>query len=481
MNHPITQPLAAPSQQDPTLTKGGRVSLHDYIATFFALDIATLIFCGLFFPAQLRLEPDAPPLASSDSAAWAVALAIAFYLAAAQPLQVYSTRYVMRPMAATQRSAASLLFAFAMLMVIAVATKTTESYSRLWFFPFVLESLSLVVFSRVLLVWRLHNRLARGAYIERAISVGVCCEPIRSSEIARQTGNAVQVVSEDRFDGPDKVAALSDQIAHFEIDQVFISAPWSEIPTLSQKLEPLRRLSTKTFLLPADGELSREITRVGKFGDHLSLCAVEKPIHGWSLWFKRAEDLIIAFAALACFAPVMALVALAIRLDSPGPVFFRQVRTGFNGRHFQLWKFRSMYVEMTDEMARRQTSKDDARVTRVGRIIRRLSLDELPQLFNVVDGTMSIVGPRPHALLTKAEGRNLDELVDYYAVRHRVKPGMTGWAQVHGFRGELDSVEKLRARVNYDLEYIDRWTIWLDLEIVFRTAMLLFQGDKHAY
>ena len=139
-----------------------------------------------------------------------------------------------------------------------------------------------------------------------------------------------------------------------------------------------------------------------------------------------------------------------------------------------------MFVEDADHHAEVQTSRSDPRVTRVGRFIRRTSLDELPQIFNVLMGTMSIVGPRPHALHTRAEGRNLEELVDYYAVRHRVRPGMTGLAQVNGLRGELDSTEKLQKRVDFDIKYIDNWTIWLDIKIIFKTMMLVF-GDSTAY
>jgi lipopolysaccharide/colanic/teichoic acid biosynthesis glycosyltransferase len=139
-----------------------------------------------------------------------------------------------------------------------------------------------------------------------------------------------------------------------------------------------------------------------------------------------------------------------------------------------------MYADMTDHHAQTQTSRDDPRVTHVGWIIRRTSIDELPQLFNVIQGAMSLIGPRPHALATRAEGRELDELVDYYAVRHRVRPGMTGWAQIHGLRGELDSVEKLRKRVDYDIEYIEQWSFWLDIKILFKTILLVF-GDTSAY
>jgi polysaccharide biosynthesis protein PslA len=242
----------------------------------------------------------------------------------------------------------------------------------------------------------------------------------------------------------------------------------------------LRHLSTRVFVLPGDRHARLDLHGLSFLGDRPLFCALEEPIHGWGLWLKRMEDIVVAAFAIVVLSPVLLLTALAIRLDSPGPIFFRQVRAGFNGKTFLLWKFRTMFAEATDPHAKVQTIKNDPRVTRIGRFLRRMSIDELPQLFNVIEGTMSLVGPRPHALLTKTQGKNLEELVDYYAVRHRVRPGMTGWAQVHGFRGELDSVDKLQSRVDYDLDYINRWTIWLDLKILFKTAALVLR-DCRAY
>ncbi len=178
--------------------------------------------------------------------------------------------------------------------------------------------------------------------------------------------------------------------------------------------------------------------------------------------------------------PVLVLIALAIRIETRGPLFFRQVRQGFNGSNFDVLKFRSMYADQSDAFAERQTSKGDGRVTRVGRLIRRTSLDELPQLINVIRGEMSIVGPRPHALKTTAEGRTLEAAVQEYALRHRVKPGMTGWAQVNGLRGELDTIEKLRRRVQHDIEYIEKWSMGLDLKIILKTLFLVI-GARGAY
>ena len=173
---------------------------------------------------------------------------------------------------------------------------------------------------------------------------------------------------------------------------------------------------------------------------------------------------------LIAASPIMALAALAVRLDSPGPILFRQPREGFNNRSFHCFKFRTMYDERLEYRNITQASRDDPRITRVGRFLRRTSIDELPQLFNVLMGDMSLVGPRPHAASTRAGGRLFSDVVQSYAARHKVKPGITGWAQVCGWRGETDTEEKLIKRFEHDLYYIENWSIWLDLYILVRTV-----------
>jgi lipopolysaccharide/colanic/teichoic acid biosynthesis glycosyltransferase len=167
----------------------------------------------------------------------------------------------------------------------------------------------------------------------------------------------------------------------------------------------------------------------------------------------------------------MALIALAVRLDSPGPILFRQRRTGFNNKDFFVFKFRTMYHEHADYDVQRQVEEGDPRVTRVGAILRRTSLDELPQIFNVLRGEMSFIGPRPHAPGTRAGGKLFEDVTDRYAARHRVKPGLTGLAQVRGYRGKTDTEEKLILRVESDLEYIENWSPWLDVVILVRTLL----------
>jgi lipopolysaccharide/colanic/teichoic acid biosynthesis glycosyltransferase len=175
----------------------------------------------------------------------------------------------------------------------------------------------------------------------------------------------------------------------------------------------------------------------------------------------------------------MAIVAVAIRLDSPGPVFFRQRRHGLMNEEIVVWKFRSMRVEASDATAARQVTADDDRVTRVGRFIRRTSLDELPQIFNIISGEMSVVGPRPHAIGMLSGGAEATKLVETYAHRHRIKPGLTGWAAVNGSRGPVDTAEDVRRRVALDLEYVERRSFWLDIAIILKTAPALL-GDSEA-
>jgi Undecaprenyl-phosphate glucose phosphotransferase len=202
-----------------------------------------------------------------------------------------------------------------------------------------------------------------------------------------------------------------------------------------------------------------------------------RPFNPVGAGIKRTMDLILAILALIILAPVFAVVAVAIALDSKGPVFFRQRRHGFNNEEIMVWKFRSMRTECSDATASRQVTANDERVTRVGRFIRRTSLDELPQLINIIRGEMSVVGPRPHAIGMKTTDSDAAALLRNYAQRHRLKPGLTGWAAINGSRGPVDDIVLLQDRIALDLEYVDRQSFWLDLWIVLRTLPCLL-GDK---
>jgi len=202
----------------------------------------------------------------------------------------------------------------------------------------------------------------------------------------------------------------------------------------------------------------------------------ETPLTGTRLALKSLEDLVLSSLILLAITPLLLVIALAVKLDSPGPVFFRQNRNGWNGKTFKIWKFRSMYVHQPEGTVLKQAEKDDPRITRVGRFIRRTSLDELPQIFNVLAGEMSLVGPRPHAVQHDAE---YSQRISDYMARHNIKPGITGLAQVRGFRGETRDLEQMALRIESDIEYINHWSVWLDLSILLRT-LVAFTG-KNAY
>ena len=257
---------------------------------------------------------------------------------------------------------------------------------------------------------------------------------------------------------------LLDLIRQSEVDQVIIALPWSARAPLLELIGKLAECPVQIRLAPDSDHVSAD--RATALID-----LAERPLSGWNSLIKRGEDVLVASLALAVFAIPMGIVALAIRLDSPGPALFRQNRTGFNNRDFRMLKFRTMHHHSADLDGSRQAIPDDPRITRIGGFLRRSSLDELPQIFNVLVGDMSIVGPRPHAPGTRAGGRKFNEVVVDYASRHRVRPGLTGLAQVRGLRGPTDTEERLARRVDSDLEYIEHWSVWLDLIVLLRTAV----------
>ncbi len=264
------------------------------------------------------------------------------------------------------------------------------------------------------------------------------------------------------------------------IDTVIVALPLAADRLLVDTLNRLCLLPVNVRLCPDAFGLRLGAVGVSHIGGHTFLNAIDRPLSDWRWIFKAIEDRVLGAIILAMIAPLMLLIAILIKLDSPGPVFFRQKRYGFNNQLIDVWKFRSMYADKTDSRADQLTRRNDPRVTRVGAFLRRTSLDELPQFINVVRGEMSIVGPRPHALAAKAGVLLYQDAVKYYDARHRVKPGITGWAQVNGWRGETDTVEQIKKRVEHDIYYIEHWSILLDLQIIVRTILGGFTG-QHAF
>ncbi len=197
------------------------------------------------------------------------------------------------------------------------------------------------------------------------------------------------------------------------------------------------------------------------------------PMEGWNRVIKEIEDRLLALLILIAISPIMLAIAIGVKLSSPGPCLFRQLRHGWDGRSIEVWKFRTMTLHSEERGSVTQATRIDNRVTKFGAFLRRTSLDELPQFMNVLQGRMSIVGPRPHAI---EHNEQYKEVIDKYMLRHKVKPGITGWAQINGHRGETDTVEKMEKRVEYDLYYIENWSLWFDLKIIFLT---FFKGFVH--
>ncbi len=261
------------------------------------------------------------------------------------------------------------------------------------------------------------------------------------------------------------------------IDQVIVALPWEAEARLRLWLQRLRNLPVDVSLCPPIGDACSPESRITRVAGLPMLSLLEKPLTGWSYIAKSLEDRVLAAGILVLILPLLLLIALLIKLETPGPVLFRQKRYGVSNELIDVFKFRTMYVEHCSEQRIVQVTRNDPRVTRLGRILRRTSLDELPQFLNVLLGTMSIVGPRPHAV---AHDRYYARLIETYLGRRRVKPGITGWAQVNGLRGEIHTLEGMEQRVRYDLYYIENWSLLLDIRIILRTAFVAFR-DSRAY
>lgn len=372
--------------------------------------------------------------------------------------------------------------------------KVSAEFSRGWALTWFVTGGVMLAGSRAALTLWLRRLKGQGVFDSRAVIFGAGEQGQRLATYIR--GNDRLTISllgffDDRRDGrvpvvvddlpvfgssDDLVAAIREGL----IDQVIVALPWSAEERIREVVAKLALTPVRIRLAPDLASFAFAHRPLVLLGDLPVLTLFERPISGTDAIVKRAEDLVLTLAILAVIWPILVLTAIAIRLDSPGPIFFRQPREGFNNRLFDVLKFRSMTHDSCETDGIRQATRGDKRVTRVGAFIRRTSIDELPQLLNVLKGDMSLVGPRPHAPSTRAGGRLFHEVVQTYAARHKVKPGMTGWAQVCGFRGETDTEDKLKKRVEHDLHYIENWSVGFDLYILFRTVFAVL-APKNAF
>jgi putative colanic acid biosynthesis UDP-glucose lipid carrier transferase len=294
-------------------------------------------------------------------------------------------------------------------------------------------------------------------------------------------------VYDDRRPLPDRTAAdcriagdfeaLRARIDSGQIDIVYVALPLRAELRIRKLIEDLRDCAVSVQFVADFSVFGLLNPRWEILGGIPTVTVIDTPHQGVDGLLKRVVDIIGSLLALALLALPMLVIAACIRLDSPGPAIFRQRRYGLDGHEFEIYKFRTMTVAENSETAFVQARRNDARVTRLGAMLRRTSLDELPQFVNVLQGRMSIVGPRPHPIaLDESQRRQIDG----YRLRHKVRPGITGWAQVNGMRGETDTPDKMLNRIRFDLEYIDGWSLWLDLKIIGLTALLVLR-DPQAY
>ncbi len=260
------------------------------------------------------------------------------------------------------------------------------------------------------------------------------------------------------------------------VTSIYIALPLSNVPRIGEMVRELRDTTASIYFVPDVFAFDLIQGRLVEINGMPAISVCDTPFHGMNAVSKRATDIILASAALLLLAPLMVVIATIIKLTSAGPVLFRQRRYGLNGEEIIVYKFRSMTV-CEDGAVVNQATRGDQRVTRVGRILRSTSLDELPQLFNVLEGKMSVVGPRPHAV---AHNEQYRKLINGYMIRHKVRPGITGWAQVNGLRGETDTLDKMTERVRFDLDYLSHWTPWMDVKIIFKTLWVIAR-DRNAY
>ncbi len=383
---------------------------------------------------------------------------------------------------------------FALMSLAGFFLKVSTDFSRVWFAGWFVSGLVLFLALRFV-VARLVRRWARNGVMERRAVIvggGKSAETLIRA-IERQPYNDIRIcgIFDDRDDrrsppvvaGYPKLGTIAELTTFARIarvDMLIVSLPITAEKRVLSMLKKLWVLPVDIRLSAHSAELHFRPRAYSYIGSVPMLDIFDRPIHDWDSVAKRAFDIIFSLIGIIVFSPVMLFTALAIKLDSKGPVLFKQKRHGFNNEVIEVYKFRSMYVDQCDPTAKQAVTRNDPRVTRVGRFIRKASIDELPQFFNALMGTLSLVGPRPHAVAAQSHNLLYTEVVDGYLARHKVKPGVTGWAQINGWRGEMDTDEKIRKRTEFDLYYIENWSLWFDLKILLLTPIRLLD-TRNAY
>ncbi|WP_026970997.1 undecaprenyl-phosphate glucose phosphotransferase [Aliagarivorans marinus] len=462
----------------------GFVRSHEFeLAIVYRLMDLTLIFSTLALLSWWRTD-----MFDEHYQLLAVGLSTV-YLLVAESLVLYRSWRVASVKEQASTTISVWLITVAIVLSINYFLKISDSYSRVVFgFWLVFTPITLVV-------WRVFFRevlalLRKSGYnTRRAVIIGVSDTGLRLyHEVITNPDLGLEFVG---FFDDRACSRLSKELKYFgevgsvkdalgmakrgEINHVYIALPMHAKERISSYLKQLSDTTCTTFIIPDFFTYNLIHSRWSSLGSIQTVSIFDTPFRGSaSVWIKRVQDVVLASLIVALISPVLLAVALGVKLSSQGPVLFKQDRYGLDGKRIRVWKFRSMRV-MENGGRVVQATRNDPRITAFGAFIRRTSLDELPQFFNVLMGSMSIVGPRPHAVSHNEEYR---QLVDRYMLRHMVKPGITGWAQINGCRGETDTLDKMERRVAYDLEYIQKWSLGMDIKIVFLTVFKGFTSEQ---
>ncbi len=380
------------------------------------------------------------------------------------------------------------MVSFALLLLWILFSHQGEHFSRVWLISWFICNLMGVVGFRIFVYYLLGNLRSKGINQKKVIIVGtgrsaratidrLLKEPWTGYRIEKvvpvgtsRMGNYYKNISVEG-----SITTLPEMIGRLGIQEVWVCLPLKMGESVYDAMYTLRHSTVDIRYIPDFSDvrlLNHKSTEVaGIYALDLS-CT---PMNGINLFLKSLEDRLLGLLIFTLVAPLLLVIAVGVKLSSPGPVIFKQYRHGVDGQKFRIYKFRSMRLHQEDQQNIIQAKQNDSRITSFGRFIRKTSLDELPQFFNVIQGKMSIVGPRPHAL---SHNEYYKDLIESYMKRHKVKPGITGWAQVNGFRGETDSVDKMAKRVEYDLYYIENWSLMLDIKIILMTFIKGFFNNN---
>ncbi|SQD79763.1 undecaprenyl-phosphate glucose phosphotransferase [Moritella yayanosii] len=457
-----------------------KISSNTYSFLYRLLDIATIV--GSFWLALAIYG-----ITSHDNYLIAMLITLVVYLYTAEFFEIYRTWRVNQFQQMVLTTWAALIVAFLSLILSLFLVKQTSDFSRvtiaIWF-----SQAFVLMFS-----WRYLNhkwkvtRRKLGFNLQKMAIIGATERGEKLfNEVAKHNELGYDFVGfyDDRDESRTynnltimgNIDQAVDEARDGKVDVLFIALPSIAEQRLLDIILKLGDTTVDVHIVPdlvMSGLMHARIDHIGQVD---TLSVFESPYLGAKNWIKRLEDIIVSLLIILLIAPLLLAIAVGIKLTSKGPVLFKQRRYGLRGEEIQVWKFRSMTV-MEDNDKVIQATRNDARITPFGGFLRRTSLDELPQFFNVLAGHMSVVGPRPHAVAHNEEYRGQ---VQYYMLRHQVKPGITGWAQISGWRGETDTLEKMEKRIEFDLQYIRHWTVFFDIKIIFLT---IFKGfvNKNAY